>query len=320
MNDLRIVTDLDEGRELWRRVIPQDVISDLWEVRACFHRHYQHPLCFIVAEDDQGTAGFLPLSRIEERRCLGYFPGEIWQGKTWLEQNRIVARDEAVMEALVARCHHHYHLRYLLPLGTASQWRQTVDEIGYLFLPPKYDFDLENYFQEFSHKSAKRIRREVAAFDDRGVTYRYDDPADFDRLVELNLSRFGASSYYADARFREGFRSLMLFLREKGWLRITAILIGGEPAAIDLGSIYRGTYTVLAGGASGNFPGVAKLINLHHMEFACRERLRQVDFLCGDFSWKSMFHLTPRPLYLMSNLVAHDYQPADAAMRSAPHA
>ena len=50
-----------------------------------------------------------------------------------------------------------------------------------------------------------------------------------------------------------------------------------------------------------DFPSVAKLINLHHMQRACRERLNLIDFLCGDFSWKKKFHLTENPLYLLSN-------------------
>jgi hypothetical protein len=27
----------------------------------------------------------------------------------------------------------------------------------------------------------------------------------------------------------------------------------------------------------------------------------RVDFLCGDFSWKALFHLAPRPLYRLSS-------------------
>jgi CelD/BcsL family acetyltransferase involved in cellulose biosynthesis len=42
---------------------------------------------------------------------------------------------------------------------------------------------------------------------------------------------------------------------------------------------------------------VAKLINFHHLEIACRERFDSVDFLCGDFGWKQRFRLVARPLY-----------------------
>lgn len=319
MFDIRIVRDIEECRELWQRHIPPEVVSDLWEVRLCFHRQYQHPPCFIVAEENGQLCGLMPLSRIEDRQILGYFPGETWAGRTWLEQNRLIVRDEAVLEAMLTRCHQPYQLRYLLPLETVPLPRQVVDETGYLFLPPKYHYDMETYFQEFSHKSAKRIRKEIAELAAR-ATFRYDDPADFEHLVNLNLSRFGENSYYYDSRFREGFRSLMHYLRDNGWLRITTVLMDGEPAAVDMGSLYRGAYTMLAGGTHGGYPGVAKLINNRHMEFACEEKLNQVDFLCGNFSWKSMFHLTPRPLYLLSNLPAPDLRPGDTDIRSATHA
>jgi CelD/BcsL family acetyltransferase involved in cellulose biosynthesis len=60
---------------------------------------------------------------------------------------------------------------------------------------------------------------------------------------------------------------------------------------------------VVAGGAAREFTGVAKLINFHHLEWACRERLREVDFLCGEFNWKNRFHLMSRPLYKMAKFI-----------------
>lgn len=93
----------------------------------------------------------------------------------------------------------------------------------------------------------------------------------------------------------------MYLLNDKEYLRITTILIKDEIAAVDMGCIYNGVYTLLAGGTNVNFPGIAKLININHMEWACLEKLKVVDFLCGDFFWKKQFHLTPRPLYLLSS-------------------
>ncbi len=64
-----------------------------------------------------------------------------------------------------------------------------------------------------------------------------------------------------------------------------------------MGAVWNNTYTVLAGGTHRDFRGVAKLINFHHLDWACENRLDSVDFLCGDFGWKRRFHLTARPLY-----------------------
>ena len=304
MDAIRVVTGLAECQELWRRAVPPESMTDLWEVRACFQRQFQRPPCFVVAERGGDVAGLLPLSWIEESGCFGYFPGETWEGKTWLEQNRLVARDSGLLEAMLARVPGPYHLRYLLPLGDIPEEEQVADETGYLFHPPRYGYDIEQYFGEFSPKAARKVKRAIAAVEDLGVVYRYDELSDFGHMVRLNCERFGERSYFADARFRESFRDLMWLLHERGWLRMTTVLIGGEPAAVDMGCLCRGAYTLVAGGTHGDYLGVAKVINMHHMQRACRERMSQVDFLCGDFSWKTLFHLAPRPLYLLSNVAA----------------
>jgi hypothetical protein len=321
MSKIRIASDLEECRQIWQHVMPAESIADLWEVRNCFQRHFRHRPNFIVAEDSRGICGLLPLSWIEESRCYGYFPGEIWHGKTWLEKNRIYSRGDSQPSDLLARIHAPYHLRYLLPYPDWSHAEIAIDEIGYLFLPPQYDFEIQNYYHEFSHKSIKQILREVAAIEDLGVAYRYDDIADFDLMVEMNISRFGADSYFYDSRFKEGFRSLVNLLNDRGWLRFTTVLINGEPAAVDMGCVYRGVYTVMAGGTNSRYRGVAKLINLHHLQWACQQRLQKVDFLCGDFHWKKQFHLTPRPLYLLSGFASEIAQEANLeVLRRAVHA
>ena len=304
MKNIRIVSDLEECSAIWKEVMPSDYLTDLWEVRDCFHRHFGNRPHFIVAQEGNDILGLLPLSWIEEYRCYGFFPGETWQGKTWLEQNRIICNGIYGIGDLLAACPQSYHLRYLTSLPGIAAGEETVDEIGYLFIPPDYDYDMSNYLGEFSRKSRKNILRELAALESQGVTYRLDDIRDFDILVELNVERFGSQSYFFDPRFRESFRSLARLFQEKGWLRFTTVLINDAPAAVDMGCVYRGVYTLLAGGTNSRYLGVAKLINFHHMQRACEEKLARVDFLCGDFNWKKLFHLTPRPLYLMTNIVA----------------
>ncbi len=297
MAEFEIITELEPGREIWERVIPRESLTDLWEVRECFGRHFRRPAAFITAREGDETVGFLPLSWIEEAGLWGYFPGETWKGKTWLEGNRIPSRDPEIISGLLERIPGPRRIRYLLPTPAT----ETVDETGYLFVPPRYGYEYENYLAEFSSKSRRRLRKELDAFAERGLEFRHDRFEDFDLIVEMNISRFGDDSYFADPRFRESFRDLAGLLRERSWVRMTTVLVGGRPAACDLGAVYNGVYTLLAGGTDGDFPGVAKVINLHHIERGCREKLELVDFLCGDFAWKTLFHLSPRPLYLIAD-------------------
>jgi len=306
MGSVRVVGDLEECESLWRTAFEERTLYDLWEVRLLFHKTFQRPLHFVVMEENGIVAGMLPLSWIEESHGFGYFPGETWHGKTWLEQNRILCRDENMMDELLSQCNADYHIRYLRSVPCLPLADQKVDEIGYLFYPPRYEYDFENYFEEFSGKSAKRLRRELADFMGRGISFRHDAPSDFDDLVGLNLERFGEHSYFHDPRFEAGFRALQEFLLEKGWLRMTTVLVNDTVAAVDMGCVRQGVYTLLAGGTHGGFPGVAKVINLHHMKWACQEKMKEVDFLCGDFSWKTLFHLSKKPLYLLSSSIPEE--------------
>jgi hypothetical protein len=298
MIKISICTDLEEARRLWQFHWPQQGLFDLWPVRNCFQLHYNYTPMFIVATRGNRFCGMVALSWIEEMQGFAHFPGETWQGKTWLEQNRILAADDDVFKALAESLPPGTKLRYLLPEPFLQGGESiTLDEDGYLFSPASYDFSFDQYLQSFRGKSRKKLFREIGCLTSPGVSYRYDSHKDVALLFRMNLENFKEQSYFSDRRFLQSFENLSAWLQANGLLRTTTVLIGGKIAAVDIGAVYAGTYTVMAGATNPDFPGVAKLINLHHIEWACQQRLAQVDFLCGDFNWKSRFHLTSRPLY-----------------------
>ncbi len=299
MRSFQSVADLAKAEALWRNFVPAETVFDLWETRLAFHRHFDRPVRFLSGRTD-GRRHFLALSWVEEKRAWCFFPGETWAGKTWLEQNRF-CWESAGRERLAEEVRGDFHLRYIVR-SQAGEPSATVDETGYLFHPPAHRYDLRSWWALASRRHARSLRHELDALENRGVAIRPGGTEDYDRLVTMSLARFGDASYFAEPRFREGFRDWLSVLERLGLLRATVVVIGGETAAVDFGSVYRGRYTLLAGGTDARFPAVAKRINLHHLAWACEARLGEVDFLCGDFSWKPLFHLTPRPLFLYSSL------------------
>ena len=251
-----------------------------------------------MAEDHGKLCGLLALSWIEEKQCFGHFPGETWQGKTWLEQNRIAARDIDVFKTLLAHLPDETKIRYLTRESMLlDEEAMRLDEIGYMFFPRQYGYSFKKYMQQFSGKSRKKLGRELDHLKAPGLSIRHDRLSDVDLMFRMNLEAFGEWSYFNDSRFMHAFEDLLAWLHKKRLLRVTTILLGGKAAAVDVGALWGSSYTVLAGGTHPEFPGVAKLINFHHLEWACFQRLEEVDFLCGNFGWKERFHLTPQPLY-----------------------
>jgi CelD/BcsL family acetyltransferase involved in cellulose biosynthesis len=132
----------------------------------------------------------------------------------------------------------------------------------------------------------KKLKADLKKLNDRKVSFRFNDPKDMDHLFRMNRESFGQTSYFSEARFYNAFERLAEFLTRMGMMRITTVLIDGAVAAVDMGALYKNSYTLLAGGTNPEFLGVAKLINLHHMEWSCHKRIETVDFLCGDFNRK----------------------------------
>ncbi len=293
-----IYEDTDQCRRIWEKFWPGKELFDLWQVRSCFHEVFSRPLHFCVVEKSQRPVGFLALCWDGEKQQYVQFPGETWQGKTWLEQNKIIAQSPEVMSELLDSVPGPMHLRYLEwnPLLGRLNGLET-DEIGYYFYPALHDFSFENYMQSFSGKFRKKLRADLKKLSDRKVSFRFNDPKDMDHLFRLNRESFGHNSYFSEAKFYNAFENLASFLARMGMMRMTTVIIDGQVAAVDMGALYKNSYTLLAGGTNPEFPGVAKLINLHHLDWSCSQKMGTVDFLCGDFNWKERFHLTPRPLY-----------------------
>ena len=298
MERIWICDDLERCQRFWLDSFCEDSFFRLWEIRHSFQEAFGRTPCFVVSEDQCGVRGLLPLSRIDETGELAFFPGETWHGRTWLEQNRIVANSPRTFRALLEAVPAAAHLRYLdgdcmPPLYD----RADADELGYLFRPSQYGYSFQSYLDSIPRKSLKPLLREPQALSARGVTFRYNVLRDVDEIYRMNLAAFGENSYFHDERFLGGFERMIAELHRIDALRVTTVLVAGTVAAIDVGAIWNDAYTVLAGATNRDFLGVAKLINFHHLEVACRERLDCVDFLCGDFGWKHRFRLQPRPLY-----------------------
>jgi hypothetical protein len=291
------VTDLSACEKLWRYYLKTESVSDLWEFRICFHKHFGNSPHFLILEDPQGIAGILPLSIVDETETAVFFPGEMWQGKTWIERTPIYLRDSDLFKDLLSSCPERSLLRYIDFKKEPPSAEMNPDETGYVLYPKRLNYDLTTFKQRFSNKRFKAILKTIESYKNMGCVFHLNRMEDFDIMVDMNIKQFGDQSFMADPRFRESFRDAMEFLYSGKLLRMVSVEIKGAIAAVDLGALYRGIYTVFLGGTHKDFPGIAKLINMYHIESSINERFHKIDFLCGDFHWKKLWHLDPELLY-----------------------
>ena len=289
-----LVFDREEQRQLWMEHWPRQYIFDEWEVRNCFAEAFNRENVFVVHRDNNIVSGMLPLGSLYGSSGYGFFPGETWNDETWLEPNRICAADAATAEALLETTPFALDLRYIRDRNNLSGLE--IDDYDFSYFPEESG-GYSGYWQQLPKKTARQLLKEVGVLQMRGVEIRWNRIADFQSLVDFSNANFGAESYFFDSRFIQAFENNTGWLYDNNALRLTTVLIGGVVAAVDLGAVWGNCYSLLTGGTNREFPGVAKLINLHHIEWGCANGMSQIDFLCGDYGWKSRFGLKAVPYY-----------------------
>lgn len=157
---IRIVRDVVECESLWKTHYPTRGLFDLWDIRACFARAFHRDPYFIVDEEQGALRGLLPLCHIGETDTYAFFPGETWHGKTWMEQNNIIASDEGCLQAMLEAIPGKAHIRYLNAMpGTNMDRNVALDEVGYLFFPGAHDYSYDQYLESIPGKSRKKNSR-----------------------------------------------------------------------------------------------------------------------------------------------------------------
>jgi hypothetical protein len=261
-------------------------------------------------EDAQGVAALMPLSYVRQTEMFVAFPGEVWNGKTWSERNPVYLREPRFLYEILHACPDRTYLRYLDFPCNGLLSGADLDEVGYALYPGEFGYDVDRYIQRLSRKRFKDINKTIGTLLSREHRFHVNRLNDFDLMVQMNVNSFGTNSYLHDPRFRESVRDLMHALHRTGSLHMVSLDIEGRTAAVDLGALHNDIYTVFLGGTHPSYLGVAKVMNMNHIRFACGQRLTKVDFLCGDFHWKKLWHLDPEPLY---KYVGPALREADAA-------
>ena len=309
MIERRVVTDPYQCERLWKSLIPVRSVSDLWEFRMCFHHFYKNRCCFHVMEEKGNIYGVLPLSHIDNLDIMAFFPGETWKNKTWIERTPIYAINHDILYRLLSDCADRTYLRYVECDAEYMPEHMIADEIGYVVYPELLNYDRENYRTRFSNKKFKSIMRDVNTILDMGATFHINRVEDFELLVEMSIERYGDDSYLQDTRFRKSFREVIGFLNQKGYLRMVSLELEGKTAAVDVGALYNGVYTIFLGGVFSRVPCLPKAMNMHHIDYALKNRIYKVDFLCGDFNWKKLWHLDEEPLFKLVSPDLEDVAP-----------
>lgn len=213
----RVVSDPVEARALWDMLSPLERPFDLWELRECFYRPLGYELHFIVAEDESGPVGLLPLQwNTGHGQHERYYEDdseflEFFGGGYPLDNRPYLARPDArISQALFAAIDRPARLQEIIVDDPAS-----VSD-NFVAIEPDYSLPLAPYADIYDYLSqtsssvhAGKARREMRQLEAMGVDVIEDDMSDLDLLFSWSIARFGdESSFTWDVR-RQAFRDML---------------------------------------------------------------------------------------------------------------
>lgn len=297
----RIVKDIDSCAKIWMSSVEPVHFFDEWDYRMCFFDKDRFDPHFVVLDDDKSVArSVLPLWSHKRNGYLEFFGGE------FMEFNRIIASDRGSASRLLGNLDGDYWLAYMAP---SEKRLADLSPCGSRFLLDlrKVGFSIDNYFDSFSGKHRKNLKNDIKRLAQQGFVVARNRLEDLDRMISLNVSRFGNDSFLAESWFVDGLKRFVSAANTKGHLEMLSILIHGKPESVQIGMMYNKRYSVILGGNNMDIPNIGKLMIIEHIKNAIRLKADIIDFLCTDSGWKRLWNLEEEGVYEFSNMSDEDY-------------
>ncbi len=297
---LEVVTDIKQCEKVWKTVSTNKKISEMWEFKLCFHKSFDHSPYFIVQKKGDEIVGLLPLSFDKIKNCFRFFPGD----EEWIEKNPIFFKNRNTLKKLIASVPQNTILTCIEENPIYNRYFNE-EYCTYSLMPPKMDYDINNYFKLFNKKHLKNIMRDIKRLEEQKIEVSMEtrNKRLYKKMIEWNLKAFGEKSYFYDGKFNKAFWELFDFFKKKDILYMVSIKIDGELAAVDFGCVYNNVLTVLVGGVNPRYRdlGVAKFINFEHIKYGFNNKLDRIEFLGFDFNWKEHWHLMKEKMFKFCN-------------------
>ncbi|MFA6436869.1 MAG: GNAT family N-acetyltransferase [Candidatus Paceibacterota bacterium] len=283
------IDKIEEAKKVWQELSPNEIMYDLWDVRYCFYKYFQHPLFFYVGRIGQENIGLLPLQFNAEKGYLDFIGGG------YMEDNRIFIKSG--------------YEKYIPKFYEAIEQEAGLDDIigeddftkKFDILEYKYVADLSglkntnDYLsREFSQKSCakmkKLLRRIERLYQPKILENNFED---VDQLFELNIRSFGDDSVFSTPHRKEIFRDL---LKLDLSFQVLTIIINGKKEAVSLALKYKDIYTYINSGANKkDFPSLGTYLTAKNFEKAISLGTKYLDAGVEDLGWKERWHLKKIP-------------------------
>ena len=301
--DLSVSIEKNEKRceELWREFSPFNSLFDTWEFRYAFYHGYQFPFHFILLMKNTEVVGLLPLCFCQEEQRF------FWFGTSWQENNQFFVKDPKFLSPLLRLIPAQCTLNAIRLDQNLLSPELSNDEPKFILNLGKMK-NLEDFYHSLKKKKRYNLKKDYQRIASLQPEVIFDNFKDLSTLIDLNKNRFesrGIDTAWQDPRKVKTFQYILDLPKLNPEIRIHMITvkIANKIAGVDLMAIYRKKYYCLKGGNNiQDFSGIGNFLSLYEIEDAIQLGMTHMDFLSGDFGYKSELFTKVDQLKIEKNL------------------
>ncbi len=286
---VKIVKDINQAKELWNQLSPNETIYDSWDFRYCFYKYFNYELFFYVGYVDGRPIGMLPLQWNTVQNHLEQFGGSfMYDARIFIEEGfqKFIPffYDQIDRPAKIVDISGEDDFTISLPFSD-YKYILNLTEIN----------TVEMYLEKLLvSKYRTNIRRRIKIIKNENFTIKHNDVNDLSMLVDLNLKSFSDSSFQKPFR-REIFYDLV---RGSFGTQLLSFVYNDEIMGVSLSFSFKKTYYYINLGIDKKAsPHLWTFITLSNIENAIGLGDKVFDAGVGNFDWKEHWGCEKIPQY-----------------------
>ncbi len=299
----KVITDLEEAKQIWNLFSAHKVIDDEWEFRYAWIKPLNLKLHFIVGYDNDKPIGLLAL-QLNNNVGIGQ---KLLQGKKpFLEFFGGLDTDDN--KVILAPGYENLEIEFLKQINDyailASMAKPyTVNNIESEHYNDRFEVDLEgltdfnSYIDRFTGKTRRNLKSDMKnKLKDENIQIIDGTIDDLELLFKLSIDRFGDNSSFNMSHRREIFKELFNLFK----MDLFKILINGDIKAAGYAFVFNDVYTGLNMGYDYTVPSLGKFTMSVNIERAIKFGCKKYDAGKGDNGYKERLKFTKIPQYKLT--------------------
>lgn len=296
MNSIQynIIEDLQEAKNIWHELSPQQFLDDEWEYRYAYYKYFDYPLYFKVAYSDNVPVGLLPLQWNPEKNYLEFFGG------THTKNNAVFTKKgyENTRQLLIDSIPKPFRLTWMRDEMKDIKDIQLQDYNYSILLEGLSSSD--DYIEKaWSGKSKRNLKSQIKKINkEYGILVQEDQDDDLDNLILINKQNFGEKSVFNKPYRVDIIKDLYRTFNATTF----SLIINGEKKSVNLSIAYKDFSVSLYTSTKRDINNLGKYAQLISIQRSIQEGAKILDKDRKNLNWKESFCDIKTPLYFLEKL------------------